>query len=173
MQHEKGYCQECTGPKAKHQTEIKRPINLLMQYPLLMNQFELIYQNQFLSRKVSQEYNFLRVTWLKQPLSEEFRQEVNALCDTILANNFKKVLCDVRKRDYLVVSDQNWLADYIFPTLSTKLDRLAYLISPVGLQVMDTFRIQDLLSENQNLERPFEVEVFLDKEAAVRWLLGI
>src|SRR5687768_188086 len=104
---------------------------------MLMDRFELFYQNQFLRSELNQEYNFLQVTWLKQPLSEEFRREVQVLHDKILANNFNKVLYDVRKRDYLVVSDQNWLADDIFPALSTKLDRFAYLISPVGLEVMD------------------------------------
>jgi hypothetical protein len=136
-----------------------------------MDNLDLINQSPLLKIEVNHTKEYIQITWLKQPQGEDFRQVVQAFTENILAGNINKVLYDVRKRDYLEIGDQNWLTNEIFPALSKKIVRFAYVISPLGLEMRDVLRIQDLLLESSVLEPPFDVDVFLDVEDAEKWLL--
>jgi hypothetical protein len=129
------------------------------------------YQTDFVTIENNQELSYIQITWLKQPDSALFRQETKMLADFALRHNYKFALIDVRRRDYLDKSDQNWLVREIFPLLKGRNIRLAYLVSPVGLEIMDTFHIHDRVLNNPELKRHIEIDIFLDKEDALKWLL--
>jgi hypothetical protein len=138
-----------------------------------MDILELINQSPLSKIEVNQTKKYIQITWIKQPQNEDFRKEVQVLTEYILAGNMNKVLYDVRERDYLEIGDQNWLTAEIFPVLSKHITRFAYVISPLGLEMRDVFRIHDLLQDSPVVEPSFEVDVFLDKEDAEKWLSNI
>jgi hypothetical protein len=129
------------------------------------------YRSDFVIIEYNQELSYIEITWLKQPDSALFRRETKRLTKFVLSHNYKFALIDVRKRDYLDISDQNWLVREIFPMLKGHNVRLAYLVSTVGLEIMDTFHIHDKVINNPELKRHIEIDIFLDKEDALKWLL--
>jgi hypothetical protein len=128
-------------------------------------------QTDFVWFELNREADFIQFTWLQQPASDLFRQETKALVDYALHNNYCRALFDVRCRNYLDLGDQNWLVREIFPLLSDRHIRFAYLVSTVGLEIMDTFHIHDSVINNPELKRHLEIDIFLDKEDALKWLL--
>jgi hypothetical protein len=130
-----------------------------------------LYQTDFVSIEINKDLSFIQIAWLQQPSSELFRKETKRLVDFALANNYSNSLFDVRNRDYLDLSDQIWLVRDVFPLFKGRSIRLAYLVSIVGLEIMDTFQIHDLVINNPELQRHIEIDIFLDKEDALRWLL--
>jgi hypothetical protein len=67
-----------------------------------MVQLDLFYQSDLLKVEVNQQYHYFQATWLKQPLSEDFRKETKTFTQNVLANNFNKILYNVRARDMLL-----------------------------------------------------------------------
>jgi hypothetical protein len=131
----------------------------------------ILYQTDFVSIEYNKDLSYIQIAWLQQPSSDLFRQETQRLVDFALANNYTNALFDVRKRDYLDMSDQIWLVRDIFPLFKGRSIRLAYLVSIVGLEIMDTFQIHDLVINNPELKLHIEIDIFLDKEDALKWLL--
>lgn len=132
----------------------------------------LIYETEFVKIEENRELNYIQINWLQQPTSALFREETKKLVDYALANNFSKSLFDVRKRDYLEVTDQNWLVRDIFPLFRDRHIKLAYLVNSVGLEIMDTFRIHDSVFNNPELKHIVYIEIFLDLPDALEWLVG-
>jgi hypothetical protein len=130
-----------------------------------------LYQSEFVTIEFNQDLSYIQITWLQQPSSDLFRQETKRLADFALQNNYANALFDVRNRDYLDMGDQNWLVRDIFPLFKGRHIRLAYLVSPVGLEIMDTFKIHDMVIHNPELKWHIEIDIFLDKEDALKWLL--
>jgi hypothetical protein len=128
------------------------------------------YQTDFVSIELNKDLRYVQITWLQQPSSELFRSETKQLVDFALEHNYTNALFDVRHRDYLDIGDQNWLVREVFPLFKQTI-RLAYLVSTVGLEIMDTFKIHDLVINNTELKRHIEIDIFLDKEDALEWLL--
>lgn len=139
--------------------------------PLNMVPVTTYYQTDFVSIEYNQELSYIQITWLKQPDSALFRRETTRVADFALGNDYKFALFDVRKRDYLDISDQNWLVREVFPLFKGRNMRLAYLVSIAGLEIMDTFHIHDRVVNNPELKWHFEIDIFLDKEDALKWLL--
>ncbi|WP_162427396.1 hypothetical protein [Pontibacter pudoricolor] len=83
-----------------------------------------------------------------------------------------RVLFDVRKRNFINLSDQNWLLREIIPRFKGKKVRFAYVETVKGLEMMDTFRIQYAVKHLLLLEGKFELELFINPEEALQWLLG-
>ncbi|MGV3588550.1 MAG: hypothetical protein ACO1OF_16210 [Adhaeribacter sp.] len=132
----------------------------------------LIYETDFVKIEENRDFNYIQISWLKQPTSALFREETKKLVDYALLNNISKSLFDVRKRDYLEVSDQNWLMRDIFPLFYDRHVKIAYLVNSVGLEIMDTFRIHDSVFNNPELKYSVHIEIFLDLPDALEWLLG-
>jgi hypothetical protein len=129
------------------------------------------YETDFVSIAINPDLQYVQITWLQQPTSALFRSETQRLVDLAMSSNYNRALFDVRNRDYLDISDQNWLVRDIFPLFKGPRIRLAYLVSTVGLEIMDTFKIHDRVINNPELKRHIEIDIFLDKEDALRWLL--
>ena len=137
----------------------------------LMIPVEPVYQTDFVTIEVNPELQYIQITWLQQPSSALFRKETNWLVDFAQKHGYHRSLFDVRKRDYLDMSDQNWLVREIFPKFHTRKIRLAYLVSTVGLEIMDTFKIHDQVIHNPELKQHIEIDIFLDREDALKWVL--
>lgn len=130
-----------------------------------------VYQTDFVTIEVNPELLYVQITWLQQPSSALFRKETSWLVDFALQHGYQRSLFDVRKRDYLDMSDQNWLVREVFPKFHTRKIRLAYLVSMVGLEIMDTFKIHDQVIHNPELKQHIEIDIFLDREDALKWVL--
>ena len=131
----------------------------------------LIYETEFVEIEANPELFFIQITWLQQPSSALFQEETNKLVQYALTNNFNKSLFDVRKRDFLDIADQNWLVRDVFPLFKGRQIQLAYLVNSAGLEIMDTFRIHDCVINNPELKRSVHIEIFLDLEDALEWLM--
>ncbi|KAA5547958.1 hypothetical protein [Adhaeribacter rhizoryzae] len=132
----------------------------------------LIYETDFVKIEENRDFKYIQINWLKQPSSVLFREETQKLVDYALIHDFNKSLFDVRKRDYLEVSDQNWLVRDIFPLFHNRHIKIAYLVNSVGLEIMDTFRIHDSVFNNPALKHNVHIEIFLDLADALEWLVG-
>ncbi|GEO06645.1 hypothetical protein AAE02nite_43090 [Adhaeribacter aerolatus] len=131
----------------------------------------LIHETAFVKIEANPELRYVQITWLQQPSSTLFQKETRNLVQYALTNNFNKSLFDVRKRDFLDIADQNWLVRDIFPLFKGRIIQLAYLVNSAGLEIMDTFRIHDCVINNPELKRSVQIEIFLDIEDALQWLL--
>jgi hypothetical protein len=129
------------------------------------------YQTEFVKVEFNKDLSFIQITWLQQPSSDLFRKETMLVVDFAIRNNYSNALFDIQNRSYLDISDQNWLVREVFPLLKGRRIRLAYLVSTVGLEIMDVFHVHDLVINNSELKRHLEIDIFLDKEDALKWLL--
>ncbi|RDC63599.1 hypothetical protein [Adhaeribacter pallidiroseus] len=80
----------------------------------------LVFSNEYIKLEVDQELRFLQTTWLRQPTSSQFREQLQQVVDYALANNINKALFNVRQRAYLEMADQNWLTREIVPLFAQK-----------------------------------------------------
>ena len=116
---------------------------------------------------------FLRVTWLQQPTSNVFREHITRITSLALEKRLFHVLFDVRKRDFITLSDQNWLLREIIPRYTGNTVRFAYVETVKGLEMMDTFRLQHAVMHTPWLKGKFDMELFLSPDEACQWLLGL
>ena len=131
----------------------------------------LVYASEFITIKVNQGMRYVETTWLQQPSSQEFREQLRRVIDFALANNSNKALFDIRQRAYLEIADQNWLMRDIVPLFAQHNIRFAYVISETTLAALDVFRIQSILETNPADNRIFKMKTFLSKAEALTWLL--
>ncbi|PSR52366.1 hypothetical protein AHMF7605_01920 [Adhaeribacter arboris] len=132
----------------------------------------LVYASDFIKIEADQEQGYLQTTWLQQPTSASFREQLRRVVDYALANHIDKALFDIRERAYLEVGDQNWLMREIVPLFKENNLRFAYLISQTTLAAMDVFRIQSAVETNEAGKKQMEMKTFLDKEEALNWLMN-
>ncbi|MGV3505078.1 MAG: hypothetical protein ACO1O1_15320 [Adhaeribacter sp.] len=130
-----------------------------------------VYQTEFVQVEVDPVKRFIQITWLQQPTSDLFRKETSWVVDFSRQHGYHRALFDVRNRHYLDMSDQNWLVREVFPKFRSFHIRLAYLVSTVGLEIMDTFKIHDHVIQNPALQQHLEIDIFLDREDALNWVL--
>ena len=137
-----------------------------------MENLELVYATDYFKVQVKKEVSYIELTWLQQPSSAIFRQEIERTTDYAIANNYTKALLDVRQRPYLELGDQTWLIREIMPRFIAGSLRFAYLVNPLTLETLDVFGIQDKIAQNPKLKKCIQIEVFLRKEDAQRWLFS-
>ena len=130
-----------------------------------------VYQTEYVTVEVDPAWKFIQITWLQQPSSDLFRRETNWVVDYARQHGYHRALFDVRKRNYLDMGDQNWLVHEVFPAFRSYHIRLAYLVSTVGLEIMDTFKIHDQVIQNPALKQHLTIDIFLDREDALNWVL--
>lgn len=129
-----------------------------------------VYETEFVSIEVNNDLKYVQVTWHQQPSSALFRKETMRVVDLAMEQGYQKSLFDVRNRHYLDMGDQNWLVRDVFPMFDTHKIRLAYLVSTVGLEIMDTFKIHDQVIHNPELKKHIDIDIFLDREDALKWV---
>jgi hypothetical protein len=133
---------------------------------------EAVYQSKYIQVAINPEQDYLQATWLQQPTSESFREQIRLVVDLALARNIKKALFDVRQRAYLEIADQNWLVREIVPLFVGTNLRFAYVVSETTLEVMDTYRIQVAVENNPVLSEQVIIKMFLDPQEAQTWLFS-
>ncbi|QMU28034.1 hypothetical protein [Adhaeribacter radiodurans] len=131
----------------------------------------LVYSSEFIKIEADREQDYLLATWLQQPTSATFREQLQWVTDYALANHINKALFDIRERAYLEVVDQNWLMREIMPLFKENNLRFAYLISKTTLAAMDIFRIQAAVEANMPGKNQMELNTFLNKDEAINWLM--
>ena len=133
---------------------------------------KIVYKSDFISVAGNEEMSYLQASWLQQPTSESFREQLKRVVDMALANHITKALFDVRARAYLEIADQNWLVREIAPLFSGIKLRFAYVVSLSALAAMDIVQIQKSIEMNPQLKEHLNVKIFLLKEEAEEWLLS-
>ncbi|QNF34803.1 hypothetical protein HUW51_19485 [Adhaeribacter swui] len=134
-----------------------------------MNLRQLI-ASEFVTVEVDLDTSFLQTTWLQQPDSAQFREQLQRVIDYILTHQINKTLFDTRARAYLEIADQNWVIREIFPLFKERAVRFAYLISPMALEALDVFRIQFALETDDSSTKKMQIKLFLYKDEALQWL---
>jgi hypothetical protein len=138
-----------------------------------MTDLEMQYCTELLVVECDRTQAYLRVTWLKQPTSQVFREQTSKITSLALRKQLFRILFDVRKRNFINLSDQNWLLREIVPKFAGMPVRFAYIETPKGLEMMDTFRIQQEVKRSPLLEGKFTLELFTNPDEACHWLLEI
>ncbi|MDQ3290231.1 MAG: hypothetical protein M3Q05_02960 [Bacteroidota bacterium] len=88
-------------------------------------------------------------------------------------HKLNKWLCNMQEIEFLEISDQNWLVQEVFASLSpTFKHEFAYVISPVVLEVMTTYHIHDVVNSNPDIQNKLLIEIFFDVDAAQQWLFS-
>lgn len=137
-----------------------------------MLSLQTIFQNDSILVEVDEGNHYLQTTSLKQPTSEDFRSNNKFIATLALEKGIQKALFDIRKRNFLDLSDQNWLIREIVPLFKGKHVKFAYLTSLKSLELMDTYRVQEaVMSTPIKSEGDLVIEHFIDKREAKRWLL--
>ncbi|MDQ4139781.1 MAG: hypothetical protein M3142_04585, partial [Bacteroidota bacterium] len=63
-----------------------------------MLNLNLVYSNEFIRIEVNQNYGYLQTTWLQQPTSVCFREQLMRVVEVALNQNLSKALFDIRDR---------------------------------------------------------------------------
>lgn len=132
---------------------------------------ETVYQNEFIKVEVNQTCFYIEATWLQQPTSADFRDQLKIVMDYALTHHLNNALFDVRARAYLEMADQNWLLREVVPMFLHSKLKFAYLVSQTTLAAMDIHRIKAAIEGNPDFKNNIEMNLFLDKEEAKTWLL--
>ena len=133
---------------------------------------EIVYHNDFIRVEVNEAKSYIQTTWLQQPTSQNFREQLKRVADIALAGQLTKALFDVRARAYLEIADQNWLIREIVPLFCEKTLWFAYVVSKTAYEIMDVHRIQEAIEKNKPLTEHLKIEIFLLPEEAEAWLLN-
>ncbi|QMU26975.1 hypothetical protein [Adhaeribacter radiodurans] len=131
-----------------------------------------IYATDYIKVEINTKKEYVEITWLQQHTSTIFRKELSLIVSYADEYDITRILYDVRERSYLEIADQNWVMKEIVPLLNGENLKLAYLVNPISLVSMDVYRVQDALVANSKIRSSINVEVFLTKEDAQRWLFS-
>jgi len=130
-----------------------------------------IYSNAIARVEADIKQKYIQVTWLKHPKSEEFRDVHTNALSYAYENHLTAWLCDMRQVSYLEVGDQNWLVREIFSGFNPDMTHeFAFVVSHLGLELMSSFRVHDLVRNDQELQKLIKTDIFLDIKSAQMWL---
>ncbi len=120
---------------------------------------------------MDQSKSYLQVDWKRHSQEAEFRNFINLAKALALDHDLHYWLCNMQQMHYLIIADQNWLVNEIFPVFEQgpKL-RFAYVINQMGLEAMSAFRIHQLVKENSSLRERMEIDIFQEVSQAKSWL---
>jgi hypothetical protein len=135
-------------------------------------ELEIVYQSDFIRVEVNEEHFYIQATWLQQPTSRDFREQLKRVVEIALEKNLVKALFDVRAKAYLEIGDQNWLIREIVPQFSGRGLWFAYVVSLTAFEIMDIIRIQEAIQNNLQLKGHLKIEIFMLPKEAEAWLLG-
>ncbi|MCC9138670.1 hypothetical protein ACFSKU_18375 [Pontibacter silvestris] len=130
-----------------------------------------ILQSAYATVAADEENELVEVIWLRHCEEEEFREVLRETVRHVNAQGATKWLCDMKRLQYVLLGDQNWLVRELLPTLDPALrHRFAYVVTRSNLELMSSLRVHELVREDPALRRRLEVEVFLGREKATEWL---
>lgn len=135
-------------------------------------QTEKLHQDECLSIAVDRKKNLLFTRWLRHPSSEEFRHSLSLAGEYVCDLECRYWLSDARKLYYMELADQNWLVNTLIPKINPFLSRFARVMTEEGLSMLDMQRIKQKMEEEQIIEANTRIEMFLDAESAIEWLLN-
>ncbi|WP_026462784.1 hypothetical protein [Adhaeribacter aquaticus] len=134
----------------------------------------IIFSNEDAKIETNMDLEFIQVVWLKHPKSESFKEIILKAHSFANQYGLTNWLCDMRQLLFLDIADQNWLVNEIFTSFNpAQQHELAYVISELGLELMTTIRIHNLVKVNTELSKYLKVEIFFEPEIALKWLFDI
>jgi len=137
-----------------------------------MLNFKRLYRNNSLEVTYNGPGKILQVRWLHQPESQAYREDLLHVTRLALEKGVGRILFDVRLRTFLDISDQNWVLREVMPLFGNRHVHFAYVVNIQNIELMDTYRLQKQVSLTPALQKKFTIELFLDLEEALQWLLG-
>ncbi|GAA4300515.1 hypothetical protein [Nibribacter koreensis] len=138
-----------------------------------MSRAILFYQDDTIIAEHEPEKRFMKVTWLKHPSSAQFRVAAKLIVHFVMEQRIQYLLSDSRKVQYLDISDQNFLLREIYAAMPK--DRtlfISYILNQASYNLMDIYRIGELVQADESLNKHLKTNIFLDEAAAHYWLLG-
>jgi hypothetical protein len=137
-----------------------------------MFQLTTLLENDLVIIEVSRANQYLSLVWLKHPDNSEFKSMVEQLPKLMEDYQVRFLISDSRKILYLDISSQNFLAQQVYPLLARD-DKftIAYVVSPASYDMMDIYRISDLMQKMPELQEKLETHIFLSQEDAQEWIM--
>jgi hypothetical protein len=120
----------------------------------------------FLTVSHAADHRYLEARWSRPVSSEEFRQGIQIITDSISEHGVELLLIDLRLSGTPSTSDQSWLVKRVMAVnQATPLRRSARLLSMDILQQM----VSEIITERvENF--PYEFQVFHSDTLAKQWL---
>lgn len=126
---------------------------------------------EFLNISYRSDLDLLVGRWLRPIELAEMQQGYQQLLETAVANNCRRWLLDVRRRQNTHQIGAQWMVSTFLPLLAPQLDgrtRLAYLMAPVYLR--DTAADAAFPPPTYFEGKSFIGERFIEENAAIAWL---
>jgi hypothetical protein len=137
-----------------------------MKFIPVINQ---IFKDEVLQIGIEENVALLRLTWLQQPDSANYRRGYQQAIHLAQENNAKFWLTDSRQILYLPLADQHWMYAQMCPLLEAgTLSKFAIVMQPETFMTTDKAPISDKLSNNKKL---YNIDLFLELPSARAWLL--
>lgn len=116
---------------------------------------------------------YIELEWFAHPGSTAFRDVISRAQDYAQQHHLTRWLCNLEEAEFLEEEDQKWLVQEVFAAFNPQLyHSYAYLIRPVVPEVVTTYRINDLVQQDEQLNARITVSIFLDVDLAKRWLFA-
>ncbi|AKD04629.1 hypothetical protein POKO110462_10970 [Pontibacter korlensis] len=112
----------------------------------------------------------LKLTWLRQPNEEEFKEAFSVSMETVRENELRFFLADNRVGINMDLALQRWAANFgteISDKL--KLERYARVIPPDAMQEVVSYKMFDYVTQHQ-ASAELELKVFYRMDEAEKWL---
>lgn len=138
---------------------------------LKLDQLESVYSEEEGEIQIDRLVHYLQVNWRRHTEEAEFRNFINLAKGLARDHNLHYWLCNMQQLHYMLLVDQNWLVNEVFPVFAEgpKL-RFAYVINQTGLEAMSAFRIHQLVQQDTSLSQRMEIDVFQQVSHAQSWL---
>ncbi|MDQ4139438.1 MAG: hypothetical protein M3142_02825 [Bacteroidota bacterium] len=132
-----------------------------------------IYNDDIASVEVNTGAGFIQIIWFKHPNSEDFRKIITTAHTYAGDHKLTKWLCNMQEVLFLEISDQDWLVHEVFASLNANYKyEFAYVISPIVLEVMTIYHIQDMVNSIPAIKNKLLVEIFFEVDEAQQWLFS-
>jgi hypothetical protein len=133
----------------------------------------IVFEDEVLQIEINVSLSLLQLTWQQQPTSEQYRRGYRQAIYLALEYKTRLWLTDSRKVAYLHWADQHWMYAKMRPWLKGgKLLKFAIVIQAETWLMTDLKPVYNYLEPTAEPRKEFNLEFFLDLEAAQSWLLA-
>lgn len=129
--------------------------------------------NWYVTVCTSRERQLVEVVWKEHCESDAFRSILSDVMGFVREQGITKWLCDMRRLQYILLADQNWLAGMLLPSMPSQEQekyRFAYIISLTNLELMSSLAIQATVQGDPLLTGRLALEIFMSRESVLMWL---
>jgi hypothetical protein len=133
----------------------------------------IVFKDEVLKIEINTALPLLQLTWQQHPTSEQYRRGYRQAMYLALEYRIKWWLTDARQVTYLPLADQHWMYAKMRPWLKGgKLLKFAIVIQAETWLMTDLKPVYNYLESTAEPRKEFNLEFFLDLEAARFWLLA-